>query len=150
MTKPPSSLWWSYMKTSHLNQSSVYLVNRWSLIWGPLLSWPNECCLNRFDNNLLNKKDCRLFVVQLCLDSTFWLNTSHCRGNDYEQHTKCISEDQKYSGKGYVPKVNKGEAKQDRWIEVSSDHICFWLYINTHWLQLNTDTLFMKDMYSFN
>ena len=42
------------------------------------------------------------------------------RGNDYEQHTKCISEEQKYSGKNYVPKANanKNEIKQELWFQV--------------------------------
>lgn len=43
-----------------------------------------------------------------------------CRGEDYNQHTKCISEEEKYSGKNYVPKsgANKGEQKQNQWLEV--------------------------------
>lgn len=43
------------------------------------------------------------------------------RGEDYKSHTKCISEDQKYGGKDYKPKVsaNKGEMKQNSWIEVN-------------------------------
>ena len=42
------------------------------------------------------------------------------RGNDYEQHTKCITEEEKYSGKNYVakPNANKGEKKQDQWLQV--------------------------------
>uniref|UniRef100_A0A158R4X6 39S ribosomal protein L16, mitochondrial n=1 Tax=Syphacia muris TaxID=451379 RepID=A0A158R4X6_9BILA len=35
----------------------------------------------------------------------------------YTEHVKCISEDQKYGGKSYVAKENKGEVKQNRWIE---------------------------------
>ncbi|XP_049812958.1 cell growth-regulating nucleolar protein [Schistocerca nitens] len=42
------------------------------------------------------------------------------RGNDYVAHTKCITEDEKYSAKGFVPKPNsnKGECKQHEWLEV--------------------------------
>ena len=40
------------------------------------------------------------------------------RGDDYQLHTSCISEDQKYGGKGYVAKPNKGQAKQEAWTEV--------------------------------
>ena len=29
-----------------------------------------------------------------------------------------MTEEEKYCGQGYVPKVNKGEAKQEQWIEV--------------------------------
>ncbi len=44
-----------------------------------------------------------------------------CRGEDYKQHTKCISEEEKYSGKDYKakPGANKGEKKQEMWTEVS-------------------------------
>lgn len=40
------------------------------------------------------------------------------RGNDYKNHNKCISEDQKYGGKGFEAKANKGDVKQQQWIEV--------------------------------
>ncbi|VDK58940.1 unnamed protein product [Anisakis simplex] len=35
----------------------------------------------------------------------------------YKDHIKCISEDQKYGGKNYVQKENKGEVKQNQWVE---------------------------------
>lgn len=31
---------------------------------------------------------------------------------------RCISEDQKYGGKGFEAKTNKGDAKQQEWIQV--------------------------------
>lgn len=31
---------------------------------------------------------------------------------------KCVSEDQKYGGKGFEAKTNKGDAKQQEWIQV--------------------------------
>lgn len=40
------------------------------------------------------------------------------RGDDYKNHNKCISEDQKYGGKGYEAKANKGDVKQQLWIQV--------------------------------
>lgn len=40
------------------------------------------------------------------------------RGDDYKNHNKCISEDQKYGGKGYEAKANKGDVKQQQWIQV--------------------------------
>uniref|UniRef100_A0A0E9PDH9 Zinc finger C2H2 LYAR-type domain-containing protein n=1 Tax=Anguilla anguilla TaxID=7936 RepID=A0A0E9PDH9_ANGAN len=43
------------------------------------------------------------------------------RGDDYKNHLKCISEDQKYGGKGYEAKSNKGDVKQQQWIQVSAD-----------------------------
>lgn len=41
------------------------------------------------------------------------------RGEAYDAHTRCISEEQKYSGKDYVPKenANAGQKKQDTWME---------------------------------
>lgn len=41
------------------------------------------------------------------------------RGDDYKNHIKCISEDQKYGGKGFEAKANKGDVKQQQWIQVS-------------------------------
>jgi len=40
-------------------------------------------------------------------------------GNDYQGHTKCISEQEKYGGPGYKPaeNQNKGEKKQMAWYE---------------------------------
>ncbi|MFH4979935.1 hypothetical protein AB6A40_006644 [Gnathostoma spinigerum] len=35
----------------------------------------------------------------------------------YQDHLKCISEDQKYGGKDYVEKAKKGELKQNSWTE---------------------------------
>lgn len=42
------------------------------------------------------------------------------RGQAYDAHTRCISEEQKYSGKDYVPKENQnaGQKKQDSWMEI--------------------------------
>lgn len=39
--------------------------------------------------------------------------------NEFESHTSCISEAQKYQGKLYQPKesTNKGQVKQDAWVE---------------------------------
>ena len=49
-----------------------------------------------------------------CMDCSheFW-------NDDYQQHIKCISEEEKYSGKDYKPRPgqNKGEIKQDAWIQ---------------------------------
>lgn len=40
------------------------------------------------------------------------------RGDDYKEHVKCVSEDQKYGGKDFEAKTNKGDAKQQEWIQV--------------------------------
>ncbi|KAF3856036.1 hypothetical protein F7725_016759 [Dissostichus mawsoni] len=42
-------------------------------------------------------------------------------GDDYKNHVKCISEDQKYGGKGYEAKANKGDIKQQQWIQKVHD-----------------------------
>ncbi|XP_046973092.1 cell growth-regulating nucleolar protein isoform X1 [Vanessa cardui] len=39
-------------------------------------------------------------------------------GSDYEAHTKCITEEERYSGKGFTPKEKKGEKKQNAWVEM--------------------------------
>ncbi|XP_014669012.1 PREDICTED: cell growth-regulating nucleolar protein-like [Priapulus caudatus] len=71
-------------------------------------------------NETLKKKDvdkhcmtkCRNCQVVSCVDCSkeFW-------GDEYKQHIKCISEEEKYSGKDFKPKVKKGEAKQEQWMQ---------------------------------
>ncbi|XP_077583078.1 cell growth-regulating nucleolar protein isoform X2 [Stigmatopora nigra] len=39
------------------------------------------------------------------------------RGEEYKLHFQCISEDQKYGGKGYEAKEKKTCGKQDKWIQ---------------------------------
>jgi len=55
---------------------------------------------------------CRQCQVLSCIDcgKDFW-------GDDYKEHNKCISEDQKYGGKGFEAKANKGDVKQQQWLE---------------------------------
>nr|XP_023439618.2 cell growth-regulating nucleolar protein isoform X2 [Dasypus novemcinctus] len=55
---------------------------------------------------------CRNCECLSCIDcgKDFW-------GNDYRNHVKCISEDQKYGGKGYEGKTHKGDIKQQAWIQ---------------------------------
>lgn len=55
---------------------------------------------------------CRGCQVLSCIDcgKDFW-------GDDYKNHLKCISEDQKYGGKGFEAKANKGDVKQQQWIQ---------------------------------
>ncbi|KFW78447.1 Cell growth-regulating nucleolar protein [Manacus vitellinus] len=55
---------------------------------------------------------CRNCQCLSCMDcgKDFW-------GDDYKEHVKCISEDQKYGGKGFEAKTNKGDAKQQEWIQ---------------------------------
>ncbi|XP_006893639.1 PREDICTED: cell growth-regulating nucleolar protein [Elephantulus edwardii] len=55
---------------------------------------------------------CRSCECLSCIDcgKDFW-------GDDYKNHIKCISEDQKYGGKGYEGKTHKGDMKQQAWIQ---------------------------------
>ncbi|KAK5616439.1 hypothetical protein CRENBAI_011199 [Crenichthys baileyi] len=55
---------------------------------------------------------CRGCQVLSCIDcgKDFW-------GEDYKNHVKCISEDQKYGGKGYEAKTKKGDMKQQQWLQ---------------------------------
>uniref|UniRef100_A0A8C8S2J0 Ly1 antibody reactive n=1 Tax=Pelusios castaneus TaxID=367368 RepID=A0A8C8S2J0_9SAUR len=55
---------------------------------------------------------CRNCQCLSCMDcgKDFW-------GEDYKSHVKCISEDQKYGGKGYEAKTNRGDVKQQEWIQ---------------------------------
>ncbi|CAD5123471.1 DgyrCDS11816 [Dimorphilus gyrociliatus] len=57
---------------------------------------------------------CRGSNVLSCVDCS-----KDFRGNEYQTHIKCISEEEKYSGKGFKPKpgLNKGEKKQQSWTE---------------------------------
>lgn len=41
-----------------------------------------------------------------------------CRGNDYEAHIKCVTEEERYSGKGFTAKEKKGEKKQTAWVDM--------------------------------
>ncbi|XP_034539123.1 cell growth-regulating nucleolar protein [Notolabrus celidotus] len=55
---------------------------------------------------------CRGCQSLSCIDcgKDFW-------GDDYKNHIKCISEDQKYGGKGFEAKANKGDVKQQQWLQ---------------------------------
>ncbi|XP_029804595.1 cell growth-regulating nucleolar protein isoform X2 [Suricata suricatta] len=55
---------------------------------------------------------CRNCECLSCIDcgKEFW-------GDDYKAHVKCISEEQKYGGKGYEGKTHKGDAKQQAWTQ---------------------------------
>ncbi|XP_067312821.1 cell growth-regulating nucleolar protein [Pseudorasbora parva] len=55
---------------------------------------------------------CRACAVLSCIDCG-----KDFRGDDYKNHNKCISEDQKYGGKDFQAKANKGDVKQQQWIE---------------------------------
>lgn len=55
---------------------------------------------------------CRGCQVLSCMDC----GKDFC-GEDYRNHIKCITEDQKYGGKAFEAKAHKGEVKQQQWIQ---------------------------------
>ncbi|XP_077051825.1 cell growth-regulating nucleolar protein [Siphateles boraxobius] len=61
------------------------------------------------EKHLLKCHSCR---VLSCIDCG-----NDFRGDDYKNHNKCISEDQKYGGKDFQAKANKGDVKQQQWIQ---------------------------------
>lgn len=46
------------------------------------------------------------------------LKLFYFRGKDYESHIKCITEEERYSAKGFQAKEKKGEKKQNTWVEM--------------------------------
>ncbi|KAI6188507.1 hypothetical protein M3Y98_00362300 [Aphelenchoides besseyi] len=60
---------------------------------------------------VVGHRSCRN-ATYTCIDC----NVTFGREN-YRQHNKCVSEDQRYGGVNYVPKENKGDVKQQKWIE---------------------------------
>ncbi|KAM3937829.1 cell growth-regulating nucleolar protein isoform 2-T2 [Leptodactylus fuscus] len=55
---------------------------------------------------------CRNCRCLSCIDcgKDFW-------GNDYKTHLRCLTEDEKYGGKGFEAKAKKGDVKQQQWIQ---------------------------------
>ncbi|TRY63558.1 hypothetical protein TCAL_08201 [Tigriopus californicus] len=66
---------------------------------------------NQVEKHYMHK--CRRCEVLTCVDCH-----KDFPGDSYQAHTKCITEDEKYSAKGWAPKAsaNKGEKKQLQWI----------------------------------
>lgn len=66
------------------------------------------------------RQQCRNCQVLSCVDcgKEFW-------GDEYAKHIKCITEDEKFGGKAYKPKpnANKGEQKQELWVQQVQDAI---------------------------
>ncbi|XP_076843932.1 cell growth-regulating nucleolar protein isoform X2 [Brachyhypopomus gauderio] len=55
---------------------------------------------------------CRACRVLSCIDCG-----KDFLGEDYKNHVRCVSEDQKYGGKAHEAKANKGDVKQQQWIQ---------------------------------
>lgn len=83
---------------------------------GPVLHRLRKRFLVMTEREMLFRIRHQAYIAALYLPSVL------SRGDDYKNHNKCISEDQKYGGKGFEAKANKGEVKQQQWIEVKSLH----------------------------
>ncbi|KAL5021048.1 hypothetical protein ScPMuIL_000203 [Solemya velum] len=73
---------------------------------------------NQVEKHYLSR--CRSCNLLSCVDcgKDFW-------GDEYKQHIKCITEEEKYSGKNYKPKpnANKGQVKQELWTRQVQDAV---------------------------
>jgi len=67
---------------------------------------------NQVEKHYMNQ--CRSCEVLTCIDCQ-----KDFPGDAYKEHTSCISENEKYGGKGWQPKANanKGAKKQAAWLE---------------------------------
>ncbi len=60
------------------------------------------------------RNECRNCSVLSCMDcgKDFY-------GDEYASHTKCVSEAEKYQGAMFKGNANKGDKKQQEWLEVN-------------------------------
>lgn len=69
------------------------------------------------------------YTWKSCRNATPFLTCVDClkdfRGDEFKAHTKCVTELQKYSAKGFVdkPDKNKGAQKQEAWTEIIQNHL---------------------------
>lgn len=69
------------------------------------------------------------YTYNKCRNAPYFLTCVDClkdfSGNEFRDHTKCISESEKYSAKGFVakPDRNKGAQKQEAWTEIIQTHL---------------------------
>lgn len=69
------------------------------------------------------------YTYNKCRNAPFFLTCVDClkdfSGEEFREHTKCISESEKYSAKGFVakPDRNKGAQKQEAWTEIIQMHL---------------------------
>lgn len=69
------------------------------------------------------------YTWKACKNAPPFLTCVDClkdfRGDEFRAHTKCITEDEKYSAKGFVakPERNKGAQKQEAWTEIIQNHL---------------------------
>lgn len=69
------------------------------------------------------------YTYNKCRNAPYFLTCVDClkdfSGDEFRAHTKCISENEKYSAKGFVakPDRNKGAQKQEAWTEIIQTHL---------------------------
>ena len=85
-----------------------------------MVSFYCDACGETVKKNQVEKHyqtKCPACNVLCCLDCG-----KNFHGDDYKDHTSCISEAEKYQGKLFKPKdkQNKGERKQQEWLKVFS------------------------------
>ena len=73
-----------------------------------------EACNESLKKNKVetHRWSCRGCWVLTCVDCS-----KQFAGDEYMAHTSCMSEAQRYEGKLYVHKENKGDVKQQAWID---------------------------------
>ncbi|VDK80413.1 unnamed protein product [Onchocerca ochengi] len=92
---------------------AAYFYGRHNYFCEPGIYTLCDRCSEALKKNQVDKHGFRCRdATYSCLDcgKAFSLGT-------YKNHIKCVTENKKYGGKNYVEKENKGEAKQNRWIE---------------------------------
>lgn len=78
------------------------------------------------------------YTWKACKNAPPFLTCVDClkdfRGDEFRAHTKCITEDEKYSAKGFVakPDKNKGAQKQEAWTEIIQNHLLERKDLDTH------------------
>ena len=77
-----------------------------------------NACGSSLKKNQVEKhyqNECRSCSVLSCMDcgQDFY-------GDEYANHTKCISEAEKYQGAMFKGNGNKGDKKQQEWLEVTN------------------------------
>uniref|UniRef100_A0A1I7Y5U6 Zf-LYAR domain-containing protein n=1 Tax=Steinernema glaseri TaxID=37863 RepID=A0A1I7Y5U6_9BILA len=86
-----------------------------------MVTFSCDTCGDTLKKNQVDKHmgRCRAFTFA-CIDCNVYFDR-----NSYREHIKCVSEDQRYGGKNYVAKENKGEVKQNLWVnqvQAAIDH----------------------------
>lgn len=94
------------LNVMHVDLCRVWIVEKnFGISYTALLQF----CMNSKTENLAG----RLIIEILCTVLILFY-----RGDEFLNHNQCISEAEKYSGKNYTPKPNKGLKKQEQWVDI--------------------------------